>query len=158
MWIVLISLALAFGGTRMMAAGDGRGILVAGGFLVCAAAFSTMLLPGACSLRMEHDGFSETFFYRSKFIRWSDIESIFVVEQKTMGFVVVQRFVGINFTPEYRKSKLARKFARTFGASEALVRTNGWNAKELTQLMNLCHAQALGLTTHAPSNPAVRSL
>ena len=157
LWIVLGSLVLAYGGFRMMLGGDDRGILVAAGFLFCAAAFSTMLIPGACFLRMERDGFTETFLYRSTFTRWSDVESIFVVEQKSMGFIVVQRFVGINYTPEVRKSKLARKFARTFGASEALVRTNGWNARELSELMNRCHAQALGRTL-AQTNPATRTL
>lgn len=158
LWTVLGSLVLAFGGVRMLAGGDSRGVLVAGAFLFCAAAFSVTLIPGACFLRMEREGFTETFLYRSTFSRWSDVESIFVVEQKSMGFIAVQRFVGINYSAGYRKSKLARKFARTFGASEGLVRTFGWNAHEVSQLMIRCHAQALGLTMNAPSNPAVGSL
>jgi len=142
-WIAVFCSVLAFGGIRMMAVGDGRGFLVAGASLFCAAVFSTMLIPGACSLRMEREGFRETFLYRSTFTRWSDIESIFVVEQKSMGFVVVQRFVGVNYTLEYKKSKLARKFARTFGAAEGLVRTFGWDAAQLSALMNRYREQAL---------------
>jgi hypothetical protein len=56
---------------------------------------------------------------------------------------VVQRYIGINFTPDYKKAGLARKFSRTFGASEALIRTNGWNAAKLSDLMNRCHRQSI---------------
>ena len=132
---------LTLGGFLMMIGGNSTGFLIVLGFGICAIAFATMLIPGACYLRLDREGLTDRFLYRETFIKWSDIESIFVVEQKTLGFVVVQRYIGINFTPEYGKSNISRTFARTFGAAEALVRTNGWKAAELAEVMNRCHRQ-----------------
>lgn len=85
-----------------------------------------------------------------RFTRWRGIEWIFAVHQKTMGFVTVQRFLGINFAPHYRKAKIARTLARTFGASEALMRTFGWGAHHLSALMNSRHPQAVRTARRPP--------
>jgi hypothetical protein len=128
-------------GFLKMLGGSSTGFLMVIGFGICALAFGSSLIPGACYLRLDRDGITDRFLFRETSFKWSDIESIFVVEQKTLGFIVVQRYVGINFTPEYGKSKIARKFARTFGAAEALIRTNGWKAAQLVELLNRCHRQ-----------------
>ena len=81
--------------------------------------------------------------------RWSDIEAFYVVEQKALGLIVTNRYLGWNYSPEYDKSrrrKLTRAVARFAGMTEEMIKPLGLNIRELAPLMNehLARARATG--------------
>jgi hypothetical protein len=81
--------------------------------------------------------------------RWSDIEAFYVVEQKALGVITMNRYLGWNYAPEYHKGRrrsVSRAVARWTGMTDAMIKPLGLNIRELVPLMNerLARARASG--------------
>lgn len=97
---------------------------------------------------------NEGFTYRSLGAhstshRWSDIEALYVVEQKALGLLTTNRYLGWNYSPEFDKSrrrKFTRAVARFAGMTEEMIKPLGLNIRELVPIMNeyLLRSRAAG--------------
>ena len=80
--------------------------------------------------------------------RWSDIEAFYVVEQKALGLIPMNRYLGWNYSPDYDKSRrrsVTRAVARWTGMTEAMIKPLGLNIRELVPVMNEHLARARGV-------------
>jgi hypothetical protein len=107
-------------------------------FLALAAAFEWITLKSS-SIRLDENGFDYRSFGKSKAAyQWTDIDSFSVVSQRVLGFIKVDRYLGWHFSKEYKHYKrltIPRALVRAVGLSDAIVKTPGYNARELAGLM-----------------------
>jgi hypothetical protein len=91
------------------------------------------------SMTLDSEGFTYRTFGRTVTHRWIDVERFFVVEQKHWGLITMNRFLGWNYSPAYKKySRLAipRALARWTGMTHAMIKPVGFNVPELVLVMN----------------------
>lgn len=91
-------------------------------------------------MTLDSEGFTYvSFAARSTSHRWSDIEAFYVVEQKALGLITTNRYLGWNYSPEYdtrRRRKFTRAVARFAGMTEEMIKPLGLNIRELVPVMN----------------------
>ena len=92
---------------------------------------------------------SHGFTYHSGMRRiahsWVDLDRFAVVEQRMLAFITVSRYVGWNFSPEYKHYKLLaipRTLARWTGTTDAMFKPIGFNVPALVTILNTHLAQA----------------
>lgn len=108
------------------------------------------LVSRTSSLTLTDEGFTCSSFGKpSATHRWSDIEAFYVVEQKALGLIVTNRYLGWNYSPEYdtrRRRKVTRAVAQWTGMTEAMIKPLGLNIRELVPVLNdhLALARARG--------------
>ena len=108
------------------------------------------------SMTLNDEGFTYSSFGKpSATHRWSDIEAFYVVEQKALGLIVTNRYLGWNYSPEYdtrRRRKVTRAVAQWTGMTEEMIKPLGLNIRELVPVMNehLTRARATGNPASSP--------
>lgn len=115
------------------------------------------LVSRSSSMTLDNEGFAYRALGRASAThRWLDVERFFVVEQKALGLIPVNRYLGWNYSPEYDKSRrrsVTRAVAQWTGMTEAMIKPLGLNIRELVPVMNEHLARA-----RKSSNQAVGSL
>ena len=139
-WLLMpVSAAFTATGVWMIRAHQVSGWLVAGFFGLCSlAGLAGVLLPQIVSLRLTSEGFTIRSLVRSSFIDWADVVEFGVTS------VGMNRMVGFNFAPGYRRGAAIRGLSRTIAGFEgALPNTYGMKAVRLAALMSAYRAHAL---------------
>ena len=68
-----------------------------------------------------------------------DVERFSVVEQRGLGLIPMNRFLGWNYSTAYKNYKrlaIPRAVARFVGMTDAMIKPIGFNVKELASVMN----------------------
>jgi hypothetical protein len=121
---LLLSLAFAVIGIRIVREGSASGWLAVIGFSMSSAALAVMLLSRSGDLRLDADRFTIRSVFGVRSYRWRDIERFVVAP---FGF-----FKIVAFTPiPQRRGATAHG-----GVKETLPDTYGMPAEELADLMN----------------------
>jgi hypothetical protein len=106
------------------------------------------LVSKTSSMTLDHEGFSyKSLGARPVKHRWVDIEAFFVVEQKALGLIPVNRYLGWNYSPEYdtrRRRTVTRAVAQWTGMTEGMMKPLGLDIRELVVLMNEHLARSRG--------------
>lgn len=106
------------------------------------------------SMTLDNEGFTyQSLGGRPTTHRWLDVEGFFVVEQKALGLIPVNRFLGWNYSPAYdkhRRRTLPRAVARWTGMTEGMIKPLGLDISELALLMNEHLARARGIGNQGP--------
>jgi hypothetical protein len=106
------------------------------------------LVSRTSSMTLDNEGFTyQSLGARPASHRWLDIERFFVVEQKALGLIPVNRFLGWNHSPEYdkhRRRTVTRALARWTGMTEGMIKPLGLDVSELVPVMNEHLARARG--------------
>jgi len=113
------------------------------------------LVSRSSSMTLDNEGFTyQSLGARSTSHRWSDIEAFYVVEQKALGLIPTNRYLGWNYLPEYKRRgrKVTRAVAQWVGMTEEMIKPLGLNIRELVPVMNehLARARGNGNQTSAP--------
>ncbi|MBN1764538.1 MAG: hypothetical protein JW860_04710 [Sedimentisphaerales bacterium] len=136
--LLLLAVCLLFtiGGIWMIKDEPFGGYLCAIFFGTGCAASIIQLLPGSAYLKIKDEGIEFCSLFRKTTILWDDISEFCVYSVSHRG-MTVNKMVGINFVPEYDRSKLSRKLSTALAGCEGgLPDTYGFKAEELASLLN----------------------
>lgn len=110
------------------------------------AAASVGILFATSSITLNEDGFVyRSLGQRRAVYRWADVDNFSVVTQRVLGFIPIYRWLGWNFSPEYRHYRrlaIPRVLTRAMDMADAMVDPLGYDANELASLMSTYLAQA----------------
>ena len=138
LFLLLISAGFTATGALMIGDGQPAGWLVAGSFGLGLVVALVSLLPRAAYLRLTPGGFMICSLFRPAFIDWTDVATFGVAS------VGLNRMVGFNYAPGYRRAAAIRGFSRTIAGFEgALPNTYGMTPARLAALMTAYRAHAL---------------
>jgi hypothetical protein len=106
------------------------------------------LIPGSSFLQLTPEGFTVRTMWRTRSIRWSDIEHFGVAEVSTVHGLRRQRhqMVGYDFSASYPgEGSTLRNLNRKLSGFEASLPDNyGWNYEELADHLNKLKARFTG--------------
>jgi len=111
------------------------------------------LVSRTSSVTLDNEGFCYSSLGKSQSShRWSDIEAFFVVEQKALGLITTNRYLGWNYSPEYHKQnprRVRRAVAQWVGMTEEMIKPLGLDVRELASAMNKQLARTRGISCAA---------
>jgi hypothetical protein len=106
------------------------------------------------SMTLDSEAFTYLCLGKRTSHRWQDVERFFVVEQRALGFITTNRYLGWNYSPAYKNYKrlaINRKLAGWVGMTEAMIKPVGFNVRELAAIMNQRLSEAKIATGANPS-------
>jgi hypothetical protein len=109
------------------------------GLLVTIAVAIVWLLFRKSYITLDSQGFTYHSVARHIVHAWIDVERFCVVEQRMYAFIVVNRYLGWNYSPAYKNYKrlaIPRTVARWVGMSDAMFKPVGFDVRKLTTVMN----------------------
>jgi len=122
--------------------GERIGYLIAAFFALGIPAALIQMVPGSGFLRIDASGVTFSNVFRRTFLRWSDIETFYVVTLRSHG-IKAHEMVGFEYAPACDRSRTARKLAKFISDCEgALPDTYGKKASDLAELLNARLAEA----------------
>lgn len=136
--VLMLLVALGFVGIGVFLVPDRTPIwwFSVGFFSLCALVFLVQLTPGSSYLTVDETGIEICTLFRKTRIRWSELSEFGVYQ------VRYTKFVGLNYSPEYRQSARGRAFARAVtGFEGGLPDTYGFKAEELADLLAYHHSR-----------------
>jgi hypothetical protein len=107
----LLALVGGFAFIPLAADGSGSGRLI---LIICILAIPLLLInliPGACLLQLDQDGFTMKSLFKQHRYRWIDVDSFVVVTKKQFGIIPISRRVGFIFSDNYQRSSASKATA-----------------------------------------------
>jgi len=134
--LVLLGSALfAAGGVWMLVDGEAKGWFVFAVFGPGTIVAAVALLPGACALTLDQDGFETTTLFRRSRWDWRGVTGFNVIS-------VPKTLVGFDHSG-LNERRVAQLNAAVFGSSAALPDTYGLRSENLALLMALWRDRAM---------------
>jgi len=110
--------------------------------LVAVAGGIACVIPGFGSLKLDDQGFTYRTLAGTKSWQWTDIDSFFVVTQRALVFIPINRMVGWKFSKTYKKPLILKASSLLVPFDALLPYTYGMTPAELAALLEAWRLRA----------------